>query len=108
MRLWSTETGRELRRMKGSGNGVHGVAFSNDGRRSLMCDADGRLRLWDLTTGDELYRFEGQTGPVNSAAFSPDDCQALSGNSDNTLRLWKLPRPDGQDKPATKLRGRQP
>jgi WD40 repeat protein len=61
--------GNELCRLSGSGQGVHGVAFSPDCRRILSGDADGTMRLWDLHTKKLLRRFEGHGQMVASVSF---------------------------------------
>ena len=88
----------EKSRLSGSGQGVHGVAFSPDSRRILSGDADGTMRLWDLHTKKLLRRFEGHGPMVNSVSFTAAGRQALSGGSDKTLRLWTLPKPEGAHK----------
>ena len=41
-RLWDVETGKQLKEFAGHTEGVHGVAFSRDGKRLLSAGADGR------------------------------------------------------------------
>jgi WD40 repeat protein len=91
VRLWDAATGRQLQVLRGSGQGVHGVAISADGKLALSGDADGTVRLWDLDTADELVRYEGHTAAVTAVAFSPDGKQILSAAGDASLRLWPMP-----------------
>jgi WD40 repeat protein len=78
--------------MPGIAKGIHGVAFSPDGRRALAAGADNHVQFWDLETGLLLFGLEGHSGMVTHAVFSTDGCYALSGGSDGTLRLWRMPK----------------
>jgi hypothetical protein len=96
LRLWDVGTGRELQRMTGIRKGIHGVAFSPDGRRALIGGAENELQLWDLETAQRMWHFEVHaSGNVSNAVFFTDGLQALTGHgSDGTLCLWRLPKPD--------------
>ncbi len=72
-RLWNVETGEEVQRFVGHGEGVSSVAFSPDGERVLTGCLDGTARLWNAETGEEVQRFPGGAlgGAEWSVAFSP-------------------------------------
>jgi WD40 repeat protein len=105
-------TAKEVLRLTGGGQYVHGVAISPDGRTALTTEGglnwDGKqgrsygcsARLWDLPTGRERARLDGFTGVAWSAAFSPDGTRALVGcgstlvpekDSDCVVRVWDDP-----------------
>jgi WD40 repeat protein len=102
MRLWDLRSGKEIRRIDGSGHFVESVGFTRDGKRAVcsygpriidaVYDADPRcnLRLWDLASGKELRQFRGHTAPVLSLALSADGRFLVSGSADNTMRLWQV------------------
>src|SRR5262249_25445800 len=106
LRLWDVETGRELRKMLGIPLGIHGVAFSPDGRLALVCGRDPDVQLWDLEKGERLNRLEGHTDTVTHAVFTPDGRRALSGGGDKTLRLWRLPVPEAESGAVPKPLGK--
>ncbi|AXK40128.1 zinc-ribbon domain-containing protein [Crenobacter cavernae] len=86
--VWDVESGRNLRRLLGTGP-ISTVALSADGRRALTFAS--AMHLWDLESGQEIRRFAGQ-GYVISAALSPDGRQALFDDRNNAIRLWDLER----------------
>jgi WD40 repeat protein/uncharacterized protein YjbI with pentapeptide repeats len=88
LRLWDTESGRELHTFTGHHDWVTSVTFSPNGRHLLSGSDDRTLRLWEAETGHEIRSFTGHQGGVSSVAFSPDGCRVLSGSNDWTLRLW--------------------
>jgi hypothetical protein len=92
LRLWDTETGKELKRLEGHSAPVMDVVFSPDGKRALSAGADMTVRLWDLESGKELCKLQGHKTGVRRVAFSPDGRRALSGGHHPDLRicLWNL------------------
>ena len=93
IKLWNLETGKEIRQMDAHAFGVHGLAFSSDGRRIASANYDGHtVSLWDAETGKELHRFEGHTNDVYDVAFSPDGRFIVSGGADKSVRVWRVPK----------------
>jgi serine/threonine-protein kinase len=90
VRLWDSESGKELRRFVGHKGPVQALAFSADGKRVVTGGKDGTVRLWDADTGQELKKFAGHRGAVRGVALSPDGNWLLSGGADRTLRLWDV------------------
>jgi len=54
------ETGKEVRKFEGHGDGIFSIAFSPDGRYVLAGSNDNTARLWDRETGKEVKRFDGR------------------------------------------------
>jgi WD40 repeat protein len=90
VRLWETETAREVRRFSGHKQMVSGVAFLPDGR-VVSSSHDQTVRIWDPASGAELWCCEGHTGPVICVAVAPDGRTIASGSFDQTIRLWQVP-----------------
>jgi WD40 repeat protein len=98
IKLWDTETGREIRTFSGHIDQVNSVAFSHNGKYILSGSGykdysnkiDNSLRLWNVETGQEIRTFQGHTDSVNSVAFSPDRKHILSASNDDTLMLWDM------------------
>ncbi|HKJ60686.1 MAG TPA: WD40 repeat domain-containing protein, partial [Hyphomicrobiales bacterium] len=89
LKLWETETGREVRTFSGHSGHVFAAAFSPDGRFVLSGTADETLKLRETETGRAIRTFTDHLDAV-LATFSPDGRFALSGSGDNTLKLWDL------------------
>jgi WD40 repeat protein/3',5'-cyclic AMP phosphodiesterase CpdA len=89
VRLWDLESGREIRRFEGHGNGIKSVAFSPNGKHLASGGGDETVRLWDIESGRELQRFEERGDPVRSVAFSPNGKRLASADG-TTVRLWDV------------------
>ncbi len=90
LKLWDTESGREVRRFQEPADRVKACAFSPDGKRVLSASSDKTLKLWDLESGQEIRRFIGHTNYVGTCRFSADGKRMLSGSDDDTIRLWDV------------------
>jgi WD40 repeat protein len=85
--LEEATTGKELKRLRVSPNGVAALAFSADGRTLATSEADF-VRLWDVATGRERARYEF---PAASLAFSLDG-DTLTTTMLEQCRVWDLLR----------------
>ena len=102
IRIWDTDTGHEIRTIKGHSNSINSVAFSPDGKQIVSGSEDKTIKLWDASTGQEIRTFSGYSKSVKSAAFSPDGRFIVScagelnifshlfdeSPGDNTIKLW--------------------
>ncbi|KAI9313979.1 quinon protein alcohol dehydrogenase-like superfamily [Dichotomocladium elegans] len=84
IRVWSLETGEELRRMEGHRQCVRALQFDNC---KLVTGAmDNTLKIWDWHSGRCIRTLEGHTGGVLSLHF--DSRLLASGSTDHTIRVW--------------------
>lgn len=84
--LQDTQTGKNLRQLKGHFSSVLSLAFSSDGKLLASCAADYKVRIWDTATGQERAAL-----PLASPAvvrFSPDN-QFLAASGGGGVRLWR-------------------
>ena len=90
LRLWDSETAKEVCRYGRYELPVTTVAFSADGDEILAGGDDGVVRLWNRESGDEVRFMKGHLKPVRSVAFVPGSRRAVSSSHDATIRLWCL------------------
>jgi len=90
VRLWETQSGREIRALSGHHNWVTSVAFSPDGKSLASGSYDNTIRLWQVDSGREIRAFSEHQNTVTSVAFSPDGKSLATGSYDTTVRLWQV------------------
>jgi hypothetical protein len=66
------------------------MAFSTDGRRAVIADADRSVRYHEVEGRRDLKRLVGHTASVWSVALSTDGKRALSGGMDGSVRVWDV------------------
>jgi WD40 repeat protein/tRNA A-37 threonylcarbamoyl transferase component Bud32 len=87
-RIFSTESGHELRALRGHAGIVLSVAFSPDARRVVTGGADATIKIWDSATGDEVFTLRGHAGEVSGVTFSPEGRFLASVDIDGEVRVW--------------------
>ncbi len=90
IRLYETETGKEVRRFDQHAGVVRDLAFSPDG--NTVASAEGcTINLWKVATGKRLHALAGHATPVFRVAFSPDGRRLASGDGgEGTVIVWSL------------------
>jgi WD40 repeat protein/serine/threonine protein kinase/tetratricopeptide (TPR) repeat protein len=86
LRVWETETGKQLWTFRTSANHMDQSSFSPDGRK-LMVPWLKSARLVDMESGGELTCLR-HYGLVISANFSPDGRRIVTCSRDQTVRIW--------------------
>jgi serine/threonine protein kinase len=94
MRLWDTDSGRQLDMFLTKGQ-VAKVATTKDGRLALAGAGgkakEGNVRLWRLASKQEVHIFPEHNSDLHAIALSPDGKLAVAGGYDGKVRLWKTP-----------------
>jgi WD40 repeat protein len=105
MRLWSIETGKEVRSFAHVGNSaVDAVGFSSDGAIAFSRFGHELVR-WDAGTGKELSRFSfGSPNNTYSVLFSNDDRAFTTHFKGEQISMWDL----ATSKPRKVLRVDEP
>jgi WD40 repeat protein len=89
VRIWSVETGAEIRTMNGHKSQVVCVAISPDGKRVVSGDKDKMIKIWDADSGEEVFGLTRQKSAVTGLAFSPDGKFIVSTGADRALQVWE-------------------
>ena len=114
VRVWRTDTGRELLLLPGNGLGVAAVAWSPDDREVAVSSWDrtpergvwGTLNVWDATTGMRIRHIEYGDRPLASLTYTRDGSRLVAGSWDFNLIVWDtrtwaepavLPPPESPD-----------
>ena len=92
VRIWNTQTGKNVRTLVGHASEVWSIAFSPQGDRLVSGSQDYTARVWSAANGAELQRFRQHQEPVFTAAFSPDGAYIASGGYDKRIMVWRADR----------------
>jgi WD40 repeat protein len=90
IRIWDTETGRELHVLTGHQKTINSIAVSSDDHLIATASADKTTRLWNVQGARLATTFIGHAEPVNSVEFSADGKTLLTASSDGTARTWDV------------------
>jgi WD40 repeat protein/serine/threonine protein kinase len=89
IRLWDTQSGKELGKFPGHNAWVSQLVFTRDGSRPASASADQTIRLWDLVHSRSLRVLRGHRSEVWRLALSADQTTCVSGAKDGSVFLWE-------------------
>ncbi len=91
VRLWDTQTWREMRRLPAHGGHIEHLTFSPDGSLLASSSVDGTVRLWACQRDWSLVRtLAAHNDDVGSVAFSRDGRRLVTGSDDGRARVWEV------------------
>lgn len=88
VKIWTADTGDELRTLRGHDNWVNAVVFSPDGKTLASASRDNTIKIWNVENGQLLKTLAKHHDWVLSVAFSPDGKTIASASRDKTVKLW--------------------
>lgn len=88
--LLDADTGKDLRKLDGSGRNLEGLAFAPDNNTLLGWTGDERLHAWNPQTGECRVKPCKALQSVRAVAFSPDTRRAAFGGHETALVLADL------------------
>lgn len=98
LKLWSLETGKELRDYSNDGN-VTAFAISPDGSLIAAAHDDFSVTLYTPASTTGLRTWSAHTGRINALAFSPGGKWLVTASDDYKVIVWNL----SEGKPANIL-----
>lgn len=88
IRVWASDSGKELFRVDDHGKKNHAILFSTDSQTLFTGGLADHISLWSLPEGEHLGRLEGHKQVVMSLQFAGDGSDLASTGYDGSLRLW--------------------
>ena len=89
-RIWSGNTGRLRRQLRGHGGQILDVAVDPAGTLAATVSTDGEGRTWDVLAGTVESVLFGHTNFVQAVDFSPDGQSIVTASLDGTARTWAI------------------
>ena len=92
LKLWETETGREVRELGGHLSLISGLSFSPNGRflASSSFDMQVKVKIWDVASGSQLGVLQELDTQGTGVAFSPDGRWLATADQDGSVRIWDV------------------
>ncbi len=109
IKVFSLESGEELRRLVGHVSWVPALAFTSRGTELVSAGADQTIRIWNVKNGQQRALFHGHRSEIYRVTASSDGSLIVSGAKDGTVLAWnanqvpRLSRFDSLPVPVTQL-----
>jgi WD40 repeat protein len=88
VKIWDTETGKEIRILSGHNTFITALAYSPDDKRIISADRNNVMKIWEAGTGRELKTIKTDNY-IYRLIFSPDGKQIVY-NEGSSGKITKL------------------
>lgn len=88
IRIWDTQTRREIGRLEGHRTYISSLVFWPDGRTLASASGDQTIRLWDLQELKPNRVLRGHAEHVRDIVLSPDGFTLISAGRDGSVKFW--------------------
>jgi WD40 repeat protein len=89
VRVWDSDTGKQVGILQGHTGQLKSATFSPDGLRIVTASWDETARIWDAASGRQVAILQGHAGQLRSAEFSPDARLVLTRpETGRVAQLW--------------------
>ncbi len=89
LRVWRTDTRRQIAQFPKESPWVLSLVLSPGGRLLGVSFADFELEIWDIESGRRRARFVPHK-MIHELAFLRNPCRFVTGSGDGTVKLWDL------------------
>jgi len=90
VRLWSPNTGLEIKRYQAHGYEVLSLSCAQDNAKFVSSGGDKTLFYWDVSTGQTIRRIAAHSGKVPAVSLNEDASVVVSGSFDTNVKIWDL------------------
>jgi WD40 repeat protein len=71
LKVWNSETGRNIANLKGHSGSIYSVKMSNDGSYAMSVGTDKFIRIWDIRAKSSVCAIDGtKYSDMNEICFS--------------------------------------
>jgi WD40 repeat protein len=89
LKIWDTDSSRELQTLTDDDSFVKAVAIAPDGKRVISASFDNTLRIRDLPSGKEIASFSGDYW-FECCAIAPDGVTVVAGDFAGRVHFLRL------------------
>jgi len=90
IQLWSTQSGKPLRKLSGHNGAVHSISWAPNSQTLASASADQSIKIWNTQTGQLLDTRSQPTAEQYTVSITSDGKHFLATGADKQIRLWKL------------------
>jgi len=97
--IWDSVTGQLLGTLTGHKQGIHGLAFSADGRTLASSSDDSTIKLWNIATFQQMLSWPGPPRAQHMVFSGDGTILAVEqrAGSQSGVRFYNAPQPNAAD-----------